>query len=294
MSSTYKIVKDGKEKEMNVQIRNADSNFLRLFQIKLVAGRNLTVADSNKAFLINESFAKEIGYTNPADAVGTYIGKILDKDQILIAGVMKDFNLTSTKNGILPMALRTNPRVYSNMQIKLDPDIARGGDKKKTLAAIEKAFNVIYPEGDFSYTYFDESIKEFYTKENQLSKLLNWSTALSIFISCLGLLGLVIYTANQRQKEIGIRKVLGASIIQMVNLLSKDFLKLVLIACVIAAPVAWWACNNWLENFPYRAPLNAWIFLAGAAVLIFIAFLILSIKTIRSAAANPVESLRAE
>ncbi|RZK73965.1 MAG: FtsX-like permease family protein, partial [Pedobacter sp.] len=126
----------------------------------------------------------------------------------------------------------------------------------------------MYPEKEFTYTFFDQSIKDFYTREKQLSKLLNWSTALSVFISCLGLLGLVIYTANQRQKEIGIRKVLGASITQMVNLLSKDFLKLVIIACIVAAPLAWWACSNWLDNFPYRAPLNAWIFLAGAAILI--------------------------
>ncbi|HTE24817.1 ABC transporter permease [Flavitalea sp.] len=294
MSSTYKFTKEGKETEMNVQIRNADSAFIQVFGIRLIAGRNLTAADSNSAFLINETLANEMGYRNPADAVGAHFGKEKDKDQIVVAGVMKNFNLTSSKSGIMPMALRAIPRVARTIQVKLKPTLPSQGNDKKTIAAIEKKYKEIYPDTDFSYTFFDQSIKDFYTREQQLAKLLNWSTALSLFISCLGLLGLVIYTANQRQKEIGIRKVLGASITQMVNLLSKDFLKLVVIACVIAVPVAWWACSKWLENFPYRAPLNAWIFLAGASILIIIAFFILSIKTIRSAAANPVDSLRSE
>jgi putative ABC transport system permease protein len=294
MSSTYKFTKQGKETELNIQIRNADSGFIPLFGIKLLAGRNLTVADSNKAFLINESLAKEMGYPNPADAVGARFGKEKDKEQIVVAGVMKNFNLSSSKSQIKPMALRAIPRVARTLQIKLQPKLRDQENQKKSIAAIEKQFKEIYPEADFTYTFFDQSIKDFYIREQQLGKLLNWSTALSVFISCLGLLGLVIYTANQRQKEIGIRKVLGASITQMVNLLSKEFLKLVVIACVIAVPLAWWACNNWLESFPFRAPLNAWIFLAGASILIIIAFFILSIKTIRSAAANPVDSLRSE
>jgi putative ABC transport system permease protein len=294
MSSTYKFTKEGKEIEMNVQIRNADSAFIRVFGIKLIAGRNLSAADSNSAFLINETLANEMGYRNPADAVGARFGKAKDKDQIVVAGVMKNFNLTSSKSGILPMALRAIPRIARTVQVKLKPTLSSQGNDKKTIAAIEKKYKEIYPDGEFSYTFFDQSIKDFYVREQQLAKLLNWSTALSLFISCLGLLGLVIYTTNQRQKEIGIRKVLGASITQMVNLLSKDFLKLVIVACVISVPVAWWACSKWLENFPYRAPLNAWIFLAGASILIIIAFFILSIKTIRSAAANPVDSLRSE
>jgi len=292
MSSTYKIQKEGKEYEINVQIRNGDSNFIPLFGITLLAGRNLNIADSTKVFLINESFAREMGYAKPVQAVGQYIGR--DKDKILIAGVVKDFNLTSSRSGILPMALRGQSRVNSALQISLKPESAGSGNQKKTIATIEKHFKTIYPGNDFIYKYYDQTIENFYLREQQLSKLLNWSTGLSVFISCLGLLGLVIYTANQRQKEIGIRKVLGASITQVVNLLSKDFLKLVLVACIVAIPIAWWACNDWLRDFPFRAPLSAWIFFAGGAGLIMIAFLILSIKTIKSAAANPVDSLRAE
>jgi len=291
MSSAYKIQKEGKEYEINVQVRNGDSNFIPLFGITLLAGRNLNIADSNKAFLINESFAREMGYMKPAEAVGHYLGQ--DKN-ILIAGVMKDFNLSSSRTGIMPMALRAELRDHSELQIALRPESAGAGNQKKTILEIEKYFKALYPGNDFIYNYYDQEIKDFYQSEQKLAKLLNWSTGLSVFISCLGLLGLVIYTANQRQKEIGIRKVLGASITQVVNLLSKDFLKLVIIACVIAIPIAWWACNDWLRDFPFRAPLSAWIFFAGGMGLITIAFFILSIKTIKAAAANPVDSLRAE
>src|SRR5687768_8535150 len=159
----------------------------------------------------------------------------------MVAGVMKNFNLSSTKSEIRPMALRAIPRVARTVQIKLKPMLAAAASQKQTISGIEKKFKGIYPDADFTYTFFDQSIKDFYIREQQLGKLLNWSTALSVFISCLGLLGLVIYTANQRQKEIGIRKVLGASITQIVNLLSREFLKLVIIACLIAVPVAWWA-----------------------------------------------------
>ncbi|HTF30753.1 MAG TPA: FtsX-like permease family protein, partial [Flavitalea sp.] len=291
MSSVQKIQKEGREYELNVQMRNGDSNFIRLFGITLLAGRDLNIADSNKAFLINETFAREMGYTKPEDAVNKYFGR--DKN-ILIAGVMKDFNLSSSRSGILPMALKADSRIRSEVQIALKPESSGSGNQKKTIAAIEKHFKAVYPGNDFIYNYYDKEIKDFYQGEQKLAKLLNWSTGLSVFISCLGLLGLVIYTANQRQKEIGIRKVLGASITQVVNLLSKDFLKLVLVACIVAIPIAWWACNDWLRDFPFRAPLSAWIFFAGGAGLIMIAFLILSIKTIKSAAANPVDSLRAE
>jgi ABC-type antimicrobial peptide transport system permease subunit len=290
MTTVFKFEKDGKEKEMNVQVRNGDTGFVQLFEITMLAGRNLVPADSTRAHLINETFAHEMGYQNAADAVNKYIG--LDQNKILIAGVMKDFNLTSSRSGVMPMVLRTSPRMYSSMQILLQPGI--NGSHKQAIVEIQKKFKKVYPNQEFTYKFFDETIEDFYVRERQLAKLLNWSTALSIFISGLGLLGLVIYTANQRQKEIGIRKVLGASLVQIVNLLSRDFLKLVALACIIAVPVAWWACSKWLEDFPFRAPLTAWVFLSGAAGLIIIAFIILSFKTIRSAAANPVHSLRSE
>ena len=145
-----------------------------------------------------------------------------------------------------------------------------------------------------NYKFFDESIAAFYKKEQDISKLLNWSAGLCIFISCLGLLGLVIYTTNTRTKEIGVRKVLGATLVQLVTLLSKDLVSLVLIAFVIASPLAWWAMNTWLQDFAYRTNISWWIFAVCGASMLLIAIVVLGLRTIKAAVSNPVKSLRTE
>jgi len=159
---------------------------------------------------------------------------------------------------------------------------------------MQKAWKEVYPEKDFDYAFLDESIAEYYTAEQNISTLMTWSSGLTIFISCLGLLGLVTYITHQRTKEIGVRKVIGASIVQIVTLLSKDFLKLVLIAFIIAVPIAWWGGHQWLQSFAYRTTIDAWIFIAGGTIMVVMAFVILSIRTFRAASANPVKSLRTE
>ncbi len=165
---------------------------------------------------------------------------------------------------------------------------------KATIAGIETAWKEVYPEEEFKYEFFDESIAKFYKKEQQTASLLNWSAGLAIFISCLGLLGLVIYTTTQRTKEIGVRKVLGASATQIVSLLSKDFIQLVIVGFAIAAPLAWWAMHRWLEDFAYRTNISWWVFALSGILMALIALLILSIHTIRAALSNPVKSLRTE
>jgi putative ABC transport system permease protein len=165
---------------------------------------------------------------------------------------------------------------------------------KETIAQMEKSFKSIYPEADFSYNFQDESIKESYGSEQNMEHLMEWATGLTIFISCLGLLGLVIYTTNQRTKEIGVRKVLGASVGNIVSILSKDFLALVAIAFIIATPLAWWAIHEWLDNFAYRTVISWWMFPLCGITMIIIALVTLSFQTIRAASANPVKSLRTE
>lgn len=165
---------------------------------------------------------------------------------------------------------------------------------KDALSKVEKAYKGIYPEDDFNYEFYDESIAKFYLAEQKISRLLRWSAGLCILISCLGLLGLVMYITNTRTKEIGVRKVLGASVGQIVALLSKDFVSLVLVAFLITLPIAWWAMNNWLQDFVYRTSLSWWIFAITGAGMLLIAMLILSIRTIKSAIENPVRSLRSE
>ncbi len=153
---------------------------------------------------------------------------------------------------------------------------------------------VQHPEEGFNYQFYDQTIASFYKSEQNISRLLKWAAGLCILISCLGLLGLVIYITNTRNKEIGVRKVLGASVMQIVSLLSKDFIALVAIAFFIALPVAWWAMNSWLQDFSYRTSLSWWVFGATGTGMLLIAILTLSIRTIKSAIANPAKSLRTE
>jgi ABC-type antimicrobial peptide transport system permease subunit len=157
-----------------------------------------------------------------------------------------------------------------------------------------KAWSSVYPEDDFRVTFEDEEIAKAYKSEQDIAKLLAWATGLAVFISCLGLLGLVIYTTNQRTKEIGIRKILGASVTQLVSLLSADFLKLIGWAFLVAVPIAWWGVHAWLNNFAYRTGLRWWIFVAGGLFMGGMALVILLLRTFRAAMANPVESLRTE
>jgi len=181
-----------------------------------------------------------------------------------------------------------------SFNIALRPQNNGSNTWKTAITKIEKAWKDVYPGEDLEYNFLDETIRKYYTAEQNISKLLMWATGLAIFISCLGLLGLVTYITNQRTKEIGVRKVIGASIVQIVTLLSKDFLKLVLIAFIIAVPIAWWGGHQWLQNFAYKTTIDVWVFIAGGMIMMAMALVILSIRTFRAASANPVKSLRTE
>jgi ABC-type antimicrobial peptide transport system permease subunit len=164
----------------------------------------------------------------------------------------------------------------------------------KTISKIETAYKSIYPDADFQVNFMGETVERFYNQEQSLSKLHSWAMGLSILISCLGLLGLVIYTTNRRVKEIGVRKVLGASLLQINTLLCKEFLILVAIAFIIASPIAYYGINNWLQDFAYKTSISFWVFLASGSAMIFFALLVISVKTLQAANTNPVNSLRSE
>jgi putative ABC transport system permease protein len=291
-SSQTMVYMDGtKENEMTVEIKNADTAYFRIYGLKLLAGQWPQPRDTVSEYLINETYAKQLGFKNPADAVGKMIGR--NGRQIPIVGVLADFHSKSTHIPIKPLAYSTNKLSFGTINIALNPK-AGGASWQKTLDAVGKEWKSVYPENDFSYTFFDESIADFYKSERNMAKLLAWATGLAILISCLGLLGLVIYTTNQRVKEIGIRKVLGASVTQLVSLLSKDFVRLVILAFVLAAPLTWWGIYKWLGSFAYRTEISWWIFVLGGSIMMLIALLTLSIQVIRSAMVNPVENLRTE
>ncbi|MEP6513313.1 MAG: FtsX-like permease family protein, partial [Parafilimonas sp.] len=288
---TIKFNNGKKDIETTVDVKYCDADYFDLYNLKLIAGRYNKRSDSLNEYVINENYARFIGFKNPADAVGKFIEN--DKGGIPIVGVVEDFYARSMHESMKPLVFFSSYPDEFRLHIALKPETS-AGSWKATIVQIEKLYKEIYPEGDFSYNFFDESIAQFYKSEQQISKLLSWATGLAIIISCLGLLGLVIYTTNQRTKEIGVRKVLGASLLQIVNLVSKDFLKLVALAFIIAMPIAWWGLNKWLENFAYHTQISVWLFFAAGALMILIAVITLSFQTIKAASANPIKSLRTE
>jgi len=291
-SSSMKY-KDGKKNiESDVQMKMIDTNYLRLYKMKLLAGSNLPYSDTARSMIINETYSKILGFRHPQEVIGKNIE--WDNRQLPVVGVVADFHQRSLHEIIKPLALTSNKSQSRTFNIALQPQNAEGTVWKSAIAKIGKIWKETYPEDEFEYNFLDESIAQYYTAEKNISSLLLWATGLAIAISCLGLLGLVIYITNQRTKEIGIRKVIGASIGQLIALLSKDFLKLIAIAFVIAVPVAYWGSYKWLENFAYKTTISWWIFLSGGLIMFLSAIIILGLRTFKAASVNPVESLRSE
>lgn len=291
-AQTMKFNNGKRDIETTVQVKYADEDYFKLYHLQLLAGKYPEKSDTAlKGYLVNESYARFIGFKNPADAVGKMIKH--NNNGVPILGVMKDFNASSVHTPIKPLVYYSQYLVETDLHIALKPETS-AGMWQETIAQVQKAYKEIYPEADFHYEFFDDTIKKFYEAEMHISTLLSWATGLAIVISCLGLFGLVIYTTNQRTREIGVRKVLGASIPQILSLISKDFLKLVLFAFIIAVPIAWWVMHKWLENFAYHISLGMGVFVLAGLGMMLIALVTLSFQTMKAANANPVKSLRTE
>lgn len=290
-STTMKVNNGKKEIELMVETINADPDYFDVYKMKLKAGRLPAQSDTLREYLINEAYAKALGFINPADAIGTGVER--GGKRVPIVGVLADFHTKSTHEPIKPLAYSSVGKSSYTIHMALKAQNSTG-QWKETLDKVEKEFRQLYPEEDITFNFFDQTISKFYKREQNISRLLTWSSGLCIFISCLGLLGLVIYTTNSRTKEIGVRKVLGASVPQIVSLLSKDLVSLVMIAFIIAAPLAWLAMNKWLQDFVYRTQISWWVFAACGISMLLIAIVVLGIRTIRAAMVNPVKSLRTE
>ena len=298
--STNRITyKDGKnEIKMDVHQRRVDENYIPLYGLKIVAGRNITTSDTAREFVINETYAKALGFKKSEQAVGKFLDYSGVKGDIKlpIVGVVADFHLQSLRDPIKPLYILSETKYASGFNVKVKIAGKSADNFKAINAKMTKAYDEVYPNSstEFDPKFFDETVAKFYKKEQQFAQILNTATGIAIFISCMGLFGLVAFTTQRRTKEIGIRKVLGASVTQIVNLLSKDFLKLVILGIVIASPIAYWAMNKWLQDFAYRVEISWWIFaLAGIGATV-IALLTVSYQSIKAALANPVKSLRTE
>lgn len=293
---TVKYNNGEEEIDTQVRIKPADTNYIKLYGIKLLAGMNLPYSDSSSInnLLINEKCSQMMGFKNPQEAIGKYVGSNMTLEKIPIVGVFQNFIQGSLHDEIMPLVMFNDPKMELTFNVALKPQNAEGTVWKSGIAKLAKSFKKIYPDTDLEIHFLDQSIAKYYTSEQNLSKLLRWATGLAIVISCLGLFGLVIYTTNQRTKEIGIRKVVGASIPQIITLLSKDFLKLVFLAFIIAIPIVWLAANKWLQNYAFKIDLNVWLFIIGGIIMLLPALIILLLRTYKAASLNPVESLRSE
>jgi len=292
-TTTMKYIDGKKETESSVQVILGDTNYVGLYQLKILAGKNLGNNDSLSGILINESMMRLLGFNEPQNA----IGKIVEWNQVKmpVVGVLADFHQRSLHEPITPLLVSGIYKSHhNNFSIELRPQNAGGTVWKHALSKIKKILDEIYPDDDIEISFVDESLAKYYVAEKNISTLLMWATGLSIIISCLGLLGLVVFITNQKTKEIGIRKVVGAEVSQIIILLSKNFIKLILTAFIITIPISWYAANKWLENFAYRTSLSWWVFIAGGGIMLLISLIILVIKTYLAATANPVKTLRSE
>lgn len=279
-------------KRIEASHERVDENYFSDVEIPILLGRNFSTdfsTDLTNSVMVNETFVKEFNLSNP---IGEYI-KLIENDEgnqkKTIIGVVKDFHFGSLREPIKPMVISMIQRPYGNVLVKFEKS-----KQQEAILALEKIYKTIMPDAVFAYDFLDELNAKQYKQEQQWQKLVNIATVLSLIICCIGLLGMARLSINQRIKEIGVRKVLGATVSQIVLLHTTNFLRPVIIAFVVAAPMAWWAADYWLQNFAYRVELSFWLLILVGAVSLLIGGVTVCIQAIKAAIQNPVKSLRTD
>ena len=279
--------------QFTVRHTSVDYDFLNVYGIKLIAGRNFKPTDHNarganlRAMMINRSAAKLLGFKTPEDAIGKTILRGTRRWDVV--GVVEDYHQKSLRYPMEPMIFMPFYGTNNQISVKLTP-----GELPGTIAQIKNKYEAFFPGNLFDYNFLDETFNRQYENEQLFGKAFGIFAGLAIFVACLGLLGLTMFATIQRTKEIGVRKVLGASVSNIVLLLSKSFLKLILLSAIVAFPLAWWAMNSWLEDFAFRVNMGWWIFILAGASALLIALTTISFQAIKAAIANPIKSLRTE
>ena len=270
-------------------IKIADSRFFETYGLRFLAGNGYSESDTMRSVVVNQFLLKKLGVTNPQEAIGKEIRLGRRGTWMPIVGVIQDFIPNSAREPMKPMAITASKQFYSTVGIKIAPQ-----DMTQTTAAIQATFDKTFPDQLFRGGFLDESIAKFYREESRFSSLCKAFAGLAILISCLGLFGLASLLAAQKTKEIGIRKVLGASVAGVISLLSKEFMLLVGLAFLFAAPIAWWAMDLWLQEFVFRTNIGWLVFGSTVLIALTVAFLTISFHAYKAAVANPVDSLRNE
>ncbi len=292
------LVNDGSidlKKSSSMQMLFADNDFIRTMKMKIVAGRDFTgsyATDKSEGFVLNEEAVRKLGWQNAGQAIGKTFqwvqpNVVLKAGKII--GVVQDFNITPLKSPVQPLVMHYFPGRFQYLYVRFN-----GSNGSNAVDAVGEKFKALYPNQFFEYSFLDETLNALYASEKKLSKIFGYFSFLAILIACLGILGLSLYSIQQRIKEIGIRKVLGANVMSITSELMKEFFKPVLIAAVIATPLAWYGMNKWLEDFAYRIQINWMVFVFSAFIVFAIAILTMSFQAIKAAKSNPVKNLRTE
>jgi ABC-type antimicrobial peptide transport system permease subunit len=287
--NTFRFNHAIKETDFKAITKFADNEYVPAYKLQLIAGRNLQPSGMTREFLVNESLVKSLGLKKPEDILNKEISIWGDRIKCPVVGVLKDFNNRSFRHDLAPLLITTNNTMYSQAGIKLATT-----NITSTLQSVKKIWEQTFPDFVYEYRFLDAKIDNFYKQESQLAQLYKIFSAIAIFLSCLGLYGLASFMAVQRIKEVGIRKVLGATAGSIIYLFSKEFIILITIAFVIAAPIAWYYMHLWLQDYVYRINISWWLFAAGGLVAIIVALATISFRAIKAALANPVKSLRTE
>ncbi|MCB0530662.1 MAG: ABC transporter permease [Lewinellaceae bacterium] len=270
-----------------INTRPCDEAFLSTFGIELVAGRNLQPGDTIREYLINEAAVEKLGLKSPEEALGKSFA-IWGKEAPIV-GVIRNFHNRSLRETVEPTVLMTSRERYAACGVKIDLS-----NTPHILAAVDRIWNDVYPDAFYSYAFLDDKIARFYEIEHALLSMTKGFCAIALFIGCLGLFGLVSFMTARKRKEIGVRKVLGATVAQILQLFGKEFFRLILIAFVLAAPLGWLAMSAWLQDYPYRIPLGAGVFLATIGATCLVALLTVGAQSLKAARSNPANSLRSE
>jgi putative ABC transport system permease protein len=292
LETTSATTLDGKNKPVEVTTSKleVDTDYLATYSIQLLAGRQFTpraAGDTLEQIILNEKAVQKLGWQSPENALGKPF--TTDNRSGIVVGVVRDFHYHSLQHTIEPLAMTLRDAYFSRITIKIS-----GNDMGRSLAFIEQVWRKHFPVALFDYDFMDHLLAGQYQAQERFSTLMLYCSALSLVIACLGVYGLMAYSTASKTKEIGIRKTLGASAVSIVVLLSREFLKLVMLACLLALPLAWYLMRQWLEDFAYRIVLEWWMFGASVVLVLGIAFLTVSVQTLRAALANPVNSLRSE
>ncbi|MDB5088305.1 MAG: yknZ 7, partial [Mucilaginibacter sp.] len=284
---------DAPKRQLTATRLITDADYLKLYKIKLLMGNNFSgeKPQEGREYIINEALAKELLKDQPKKPLSSLIGQTFGYDSLgTIKGIAKNFNFNSLHYKIETLfMLSYKGDGFSTMSVKIN-----GGETSKAIDFIKNTWKSTVPDVPFEYQFLDDHFNEVYQVDDQVSKIVGILAGLIIIISCLGLFGLASYSAEKRIKEIGVRKVLGASVRNITLLLSKNFLKLVVIANIIAWPIAWFVMYHWLQDFAYRISIQWWIFVVAGIISILIAFFTVSFQSIKAAVTNPVKSLRSE